>query len=57
MYAKTAALLGWFGASYAFLVFVATNPWRALGSHVRWLKWVGRPAVMETRPIVVEAVG
>ncbi|QRN98528.1 acyl-CoA desaturase [Archangium violaceum] len=30
MYAKTAALLGWFAASYAFLVFVATGPWSAV---------------------------
>jgi linoleoyl-CoA desaturase len=30
MYAKTVALLGWFAASYAFLVFVADGPWSAL---------------------------
>ncbi|WP_155893888.1 fatty acid desaturase family protein [Cystobacter fuscus] len=30
MYAKTAALLAWFVASYVFLAFVAAGPWSAL---------------------------
>jgi linoleoyl-CoA desaturase len=30
MYAKTAVLLGWFAASYAFLVFLADSPWSAI---------------------------
>jgi hypothetical protein len=65
MYAKTAALLGWFMAPYAFLVFGSTGALSALarehgvhhraqdsvgaarGGHVRWLKRMGRPAVLE----------
>jgi linoleoyl-CoA desaturase len=34
MYAKTAALLGWLGASYAFLVFGSTSAWSALAGCV-----------------------
>lgn len=30
MYAKTAVLLGWFAASYTFLVFLADSPWSAI---------------------------
>jgi linoleoyl-CoA desaturase len=34
MYIKTAAILGWFGASYVWLVFGATSPWGLVGGCV-----------------------